>query len=81
MAKKKKIIEPILHPGVPLPLDQPEIPTEWMPIDDFSSHRPMLYRAIMNTAHNAFIEFGTGNGSTPALRELYANIFPDKRAC
>jgi hypothetical protein len=79
MAKKKKqLVEPILHPGVPLPLDYPEIPNEWMPVDDFSSHRPLLYRAIMNTAHSAFIEFGMGNGSTPALRELYANSFPDR---
>jgi len=52
-------------------LDIPEIPTNWMPEDDFSSHRPMLYRAIANTAHSAFIEFGTGTGSTPLLKEYY----------
>lgn len=80
MAKRKKDLpkEPITHPGVPLPLDYPEIPDSWLPLDDYSSHRPMLYRAIMNTAHSAFIEFGTGNGSTPLLRELYANNFPDR---
>lgn len=73
MAKKRKqeIIEPIKQPGVPLPLDHPEIPEEWMPVDDFSSHRPMLYRAIMNTHHVGFFEFGTGNGSTPLLQKLY----------
>lgn len=74
MAKRKKQPpEPVKQPGVPLPLDYPEIPDSWMPVDDFSSHRPMLYRAIMNTAHNAFFEFGTGKGSTPLLRELYAH--------
>jgi|ERR1044072_3144078 hypothetical protein len=80
MAKRKRQpSEPIIHPGVPLPLDYPEIPQEWMPTDDFSSHRPMLYRAIMNTAHTAFFEFGMGDGSTPLLRELYNNDgFRDK---
>ncbi len=75
MAKKKKQPEPTVHapqPGVPLPLNHPEIPDSWMPVDDFSSHRPMLYRAIMNTHHNGFFEFGTGRGSTPLLQELYA---------
>ncbi len=78
MAKKKKEpvpIEPVYQPGVPLPLDHPEIPDEWMPVDDFSSHRPMLYRAIMNTHHVGFFEFGTGNGSTPLLTQLYADEF------
>lgn len=75
MPKRKKQpipVEPKLQTGVPLPLDYPEIPDNWMPVDDFSSHRPMLYRAIMNTHHNGFFEFGTGRGSTPVLRELYA---------
>jgi hypothetical protein len=75
MAKRKKQpvpVEPILQPGVPLPLNCPGIPDSWMPVDDFSSHRPMLYRAIMNTHHNGFFEFGTGFGSTPLLSELYA---------
>jgi hypothetical protein len=71
MAKRKKATEPIKPTGVPLPLERPEIPEEWMPVDDFSSHRPMLYRAIMNTHHNGFFEFGTGNGSTPLLQKLY----------
>jgi hypothetical protein len=61
--------------GVPLPLSYPEIPDSWMPVDDFSSHRPMLYRAIMNTHHVGFFEFGTGNGSTPLLSALYAERF------
>lgn len=78
MAKKKKphpLPEPIIQPGVPLPLDHPEIPQEWIPVDDFSSHRPMLYRAIMNTHHVGFFEFGTGNGSTPLLQQIYATKF------
>lgn len=78
MAKRKKIIEPIIQRGVPLPLNYSEIPEEWMPVDDFSSHRPMLYRAIMNIAHSTFIEFGTGNGSTPVLRDLYTKQFPER---
>lgn len=72
MAKRKKQ-EPIIYAGIPLPLDHPEIPDEWLPYDDFSSHRPMLYRAIKNTAHSAFIEFGTGFGSTPVLKAYYQN--------
>ncbi len=77
MAKrKKKIPEPIIERGVPLPLDHPEIPDSWMPVDDFSSHRPMLYRAIMNMHHMGFFEFGTGQGSTPLLQSLYAEKFP-----
>lgn len=79
MAKRKKQpvpVEPIIQPGVPLPLNIPEIPESWMPVDDFSSHRPMLYRTIMNTHHNGFFEFGTGKGSTPLLRELYNERFP-----
>lgn len=75
MAKRKKTAvakDPVIHAGVQLPLDHPEIPEKWMPVDDFSSHRPMLYRAIMNTHHNAFFEFGIGQGSTPLLKRLYA---------
>ena len=79
MSKRKKLLhEPIVYPGIPLPLDHPEIPDSWMPVDDYSSHRPMLYRAIMNTHHTGFTEFGTGNGSTPFLRELYAERYPNK---
>lgn len=74
MASRKKQPEPVIYPGIPLPLDHPEIPDGWMPVDDFSSHRPMLYRAIMNTAHSTFIEFGTGFGSTPILQSHYENI-------
>lgn len=71
MAKRKKAPAPVIYPGIPLPLDHPEIPADWMPVDDFSSHRPLLYRAIINTAHSTFIEFGTGFGSTPVLKEYY----------
>lgn len=78
MAKQKKIIEPIKQHGIPLPLEHPEIPNNWLPEDEFSSHRPMLYRAIMNTAHSVFIEFGTGKGSTPLLQQLYDEVFPNK---
>lgn len=73
MAGKKRSNEAKVITGIPLPLDRPEIPDSWMPEDDFSSHRPMLYRAITNTAHSAFIEFGTGMGSTPLLKEYYNN--------
>jgi hypothetical protein len=76
MAKKPKP-EPINYPGIPLDLDHPEIPENWMPVDDYSSHRPMLYRAIMNIHHIGFFEFGTGKGSTPLLRQLYSDTFPD----
>ena len=64
--------------GVPLILEYPEIPVQWLPEDDFSSHRPMLYRTIKNVAHNTFLEFGTGKGSTPLLKDLYANEFPEQ---
>jgi hypothetical protein len=70
--KQKPPPEPVIQHGVPLELSYPEFPDSWMPVDDFSSHRPMLYRVIMNTSHNGFFEFGTGKGSTPLLRELYA---------
>jgi hypothetical protein len=60
--------------GLILPLNHPEIPDKWIPADDFSSHRPMLYRAIMNIRHTAFCEFGSGAGSTPLLREFYASL-------
>lgn len=79
MAKRNKILPPTVpayRPGVPLPLSHPEIPDSWMPEDDFSSHRPMLYRAIMNTHHNALFEFGTGKGSTPLLRQQYIVHLP-----
>lgn len=71
MAKRKKQPEPIKYTGIPLPLNHPEIPDGWMPVDDYSSHRPLLYRAIMNTAHTTFFEFGMGIGSTPILKALY----------
>jgi hypothetical protein len=74
--KKQPEPKPIIDLSVPLPLSYPEIPDSWMPVDDFSSHRPMLYRAIMNTHHTGFFEFGTGNGSTPLLQSLYMNEFP-----
>lgn len=77
MAKKKKqLADPIIQRGIPLPLDHPEIPDDWMPEDDFSSHRPMLYRVIKNIHHVGFFEFGTGKGSTPLLQSLYATDFP-----
>jgi hypothetical protein len=76
--KQKPPPEPVIQHGVPLPLSYPEIPDSWMPEDDFSSHRPMLYRAIMNVAHSAFIEFGTGFGSTPLLKKTYSSHFSDK---
>lgn len=81
MAKKKKPQpppEPVIQRGVLLELNYPEIPVSWMPVDDYSSHRPMLHRVIANTAHNTFVEFGTGNGSTPLLRKLYADVLPDR---
>lgn len=79
MAKSRKQPEPKIDHGIPLPLDHPEIPDEWMPVDDYSSHRPLLYRAIMNTAHSAFFEFGMGDGSTLILRDHYnQGVFREK---
>ena len=80
MAKKKANTNPpkIIRIGIPVPLIHPEIPDEWMPADDYSSHRPMLYRAATNLRHGAFYEFGTGYGSTPLLQHLYLNEFPER---
>lgn len=78
MSKKKKTPAPIIYPGISLPLDHSDIPDQWLPDDDFSSHRPMLYRAIMNTPHDEFAEFGIGFGSTPMLSLLYHEHFPKK---
>jgi len=57
--------------GIILPVNYPEIPESWMPSNDFSSHRPMLYRAIANLPHTSFFEFGMGYGSTPLLKAHY----------
>lgn len=80
MAKKKKLTDPpiIKHAGIVVPLSHPVIPDDWMPVDDYSSHRPMLYRAIMNMRHGTFYEFGTGNGSTPVLKKIYGEQFPER---
>jgi hypothetical protein len=57
--------------GIILPVKHREIPESWMPSNDFSSHRPMLYRAITNLPHTSFFEFGMGYGSTPLLKAHY----------
>lgn len=41
---------------------------EWQIVDDYSSHRPLLYTALQNT-EGTVVEFGCGYGSTPSIRE------------
>lgn len=48
------------------------LPEEWKPVDDYSSHRPLLYLAINTIDHSQFFEFGMGNGSTPLLAHWYS---------
>jgi hypothetical protein len=43
-----------------------EIPQEWQPDDDYSSHRPLLYIALKHTSGRV-IEAGMGLGSTRLL--------------
>lgn len=48
-----------------------QIPPEWQPVDDYSSHRPLLYAALLNT-DGIVLELGSGMGSTPLLLD-YCN--------
>jgi len=43
------------------------IPDNWLPTNDWDSHRPLLYIALSNTA-GSVIEFGCGYGSTPLIQ-------------
>lgn len=46
------------------------IPEEWHPIDDYSSHRPMLYLGMKSVIGN-IVELGCGYGSTPLLFKMW----------
>lgn len=43
------------------------IPEKWQPTDDWDSHRPLLYLALLHT-EGPVIEFGCGYGSTLQLQ-------------
>ncbi len=43
-----------------------DCPHDWLGVDDYSSHLPMLWLAISNTKGNV-VEFGCGEGSTMML--------------
>ena len=49
----------------------PEIvlPAEWEPVDDYSSHRPMLYLALEKVPRGTVCEIGCGIGSTVLLHD------------
>ncbi len=76
MSKKTIPLPPPPDPGIQLPLTYREIPDKWEPTNDWDSHRPLLYRVIMNTPHQYMYEFGIGEGSTPLLIDLYENVYP-----
>lgn len=46
------------------------LPTDFIPEGDYSSHRPLLYLAIKSFAYPIVLEFGCGDGSTPAIYKL-----------
>lgn len=48
-----------------------EVPKEWEGVDDYSSHRPMLWLALKNT-NGKVVELGCGEGSTPLFKS-YCN--------
>lgn len=45
-----------------------DCPHDWIGVDDYSSHLPMLWLALQNTDGNVQ-ELGSGKGSTPMLME------------
>lgn len=72
--KAKEAPKPIIHKGIDVDLCYPEIPDNWMPVDFYSSHRPLIYRIINNLKHDFFIEMGIGEGSTPLLKIHYIDF-------
>jgi len=46
-----------------------DCPKEWESIDDYSSHRPLLYLSLVNTVGNVR-EFGMGHGSTVLMDKM-----------
>ncbi len=48
-------------------LSKIEYPDDWQSLDDYSSHKPLLYLALKNT-EGLVVEFGCGYGSTPMIR-------------
>lgn len=50
---------------------QISVPKEWVSLNDFDSHRPLLYLSLKNT-DGLVIELGSGFGSTPLLQD-YCN--------
>lgn len=51
-----------------------DVPDEWKPVDDYSSHRPLIFHAINTIPHDCFFEFGMGMGSTPLLKNWYTEV-------
>lgn len=49
------------------------LPEEWQIIDDYSSHRPLLYKALKNT-EGTVVELGCGYGSTVSIRKYCNSI-------
>lgn len=49
-----------------------DAPHDWIGIDDYSSHRPMLWLALNNTDGDV-IEFGCGEGSTNLIWDFCFN--------
>lgn len=46
-----------------------DCPKEWELVDDYSSHRPALWLALINTPERPVTEFGCGEGSTRLIRK------------
>jgi len=51
-----------------------EVPKEWEPKDDYSSHRPALWLAVNESMSGPVAEFGCGEGSTSLLYDLCKHL-------
>lgn len=51
-----------------------EVPKEWESNNDWDSHRPLLWLTCENI-DGGLIEFGSGGGSTPLLKERLGSLF------
>ncbi len=50
-----------------------DCPKEWIPMNDYSSHRHLLYLALKNT-NGTVVEFGCGYGSTPLVKAYCESV-------
>ncbi len=50
-----------------------DCPKEWLPMNDYSSHRHLLYLALKNT-NGTVVEFGCGYGSTPLVKAYCESV-------